>query len=106
MAKIRLKYAIEEFGGTLYEVDLKPSHQEEGILPKRDQQQHKPSGSPSEAQKTQRQHFKEATAYAKVVLADPQMRAQYEEMAKQQGKRPRGAAIADYLKGIDLISKK
>lgn len=105
MTKIRLKYSIAEFYETLYEVDLKISHQEEPVGPRRP---HKPgrSGKPSEAQRAHRQHFKLANAYAKAAMADPEVRTQYEAIAQHQGKRPRGAAIADYLAGNDRLSKK
>ena len=52
----------------------------------------------SPAQQANRQRFREATAYARQALADPQVRAAYEEMAAQTGKRPIEAAISDYLR--------
>lgn len=103
MTKVRLKYSIEEIDGTLYEVGLNLSHQEEKIIKKHP---HKSSGTPSEAQKARRQHFRQAAAYATAALANPAVRAHYVEMAQQQGKRPRGAAIADYLRGNDLLAAK
>ena len=39
----------------------------------------------SEAQKAQRQRFKQATAYAKAALADPKLRARYENRARSFG---------------------
>lgn len=101
MSKIRLKFAIHEINGTLYEVDPRPIHQKEIIVTERTPRS---SVEPTEAQKAQRQLFKQAVAYATAVLSDPQLRARYEEMAKQQGKRPRGAAMADCLKGNVLFS--
>jgi hypothetical protein len=101
MSKIRLKFAINEINGPLYEVDSRPIHQEEIISTECTPHS---SGEPTEAQKAQRQLFKQAAAYAKAALSDPQLRARYEEMAKQQGKRARGAAIADCLKGNNLFS--
>lgn len=57
----------------------------------------------SEAQKAHRQRFKEATAYAKAAMADPQVRAQYEEIAIRQNRSPFFVAVSDYLKGGSLL---
>ncbi len=51
----------------------------------------------SPAQVANRQRFREATAYAKQLLADPQVRATYEELAAKQGKRASEVAISEYL---------
>jgi hypothetical protein len=104
MRKVRLKYPIQEIGGILYEVNLNRSHEEEDavIVTK---PPHHPSGKPSEAQKTQRQRFALAVAYAREALADPQLCAQYEAIAQQQGKRPWGVAFSDSMQGNNLLSK-
>lgn len=52
----------------------------------------------SEAQKAQRQRFKEATAYAKSAMAEPTVRAQYEQIASAQNRSPFFVAVSDYLK--------
>jgi hypothetical protein len=106
MKRIRLKYAITEFGETLYEVGLKVSHDVETSNVKH---AHKSSGKASEtteAQMAQRQCFKLSIAYLRAVLANPEVRAHYEEMARQQGKRLRDVAVSDYLRGNDLLAKK
>ena len=105
MRKVRLKYPIQEIGGTLYEVNLNRSYdqEEEGIIEKSPYQ---PSGEPSEAQVMQRQRFKLAAAYASVALVDPQLRAHYEVIAGQQGKSPRKVAFSDYMQGNNLFVKK
>ena len=59
----------------------------------------------SKAQKAHRQRFKEATAYAKAVMADPKVRAKYEKAAPKQGKSPFFLAVSDYLKGRNLLSE-
>jgi hypothetical protein len=108
MTKIRLKYAIPELGGALYEVKLNLPRQEEATETKRPRKKRpgQPKGKASEAQKAQRGRFKLAMEYARAVMADPNLRAFYEEMAAQQGKRPFALARNDYLKGNDLLSKK
>ena len=51
----------------------------------------------SPAQVANRQRFREAAAYAKQLLADPQVRATYEEIAAKQGKRALEVAVSEYL---------
>ena len=58
----------------------------------------------SEAQKAHRQRFKMANAYAKAALADPNVRAFYEELAAKEGTYPYAMARSDYLSGNDLLS--
>jgi hypothetical protein len=109
MKRIRLKYAITDFGETLYEVGPRVYHEQETTSEKHHQKsRRKPSVASvaTEAQMAQRRCFKSAVEHARAALADPQLRAHYEEMARQQGKRPRGAAISDYLSGNDLLAKK
>ena len=60
----------------------------------------------SEAQKANRQRFKEAVSYAKAALADPKVRLKYEKLAAKMGKRPYDVAKSDYLKGKNLIAEK
>jgi len=60
----------------------------------------------SKAQKEHRQRFKQAVAYARAAMAEPEVRAVYEKMAAKQHKRPFDMAVSDYFKGNDLISKK
>jgi hypothetical protein len=56
----------------------------------------------SEAQKAHRERFKMAVIRAKAALADPQVRARYEQEAAAQGKRPFDLAVSDYFHGRDL----
>jgi hypothetical protein len=103
--KVRLKYAIAEFGGVLYEVGTQVSHsnEEDEIFKKPTFSFH---GKASEAQKDWRQRFKLAQAYAMAVLTDPELRALYESMGQGQGKGVRGMAVSDYLDGNNLFEKK
>ncbi len=58
----------------------------------------------SKAQKASRQRFQEASKYAKAAMADPQVRAVYEERAAKEHRQPYRVALSDYLKGKDLLS--
>jgi len=51
----------------------------------------------SPAQVANRQRFREAAAYAKQLLADPQVRTAYAEIGAKQGKRASEVAISEYL---------
>ena len=59
----------------------------------------------SKAQKAHRQRFKEATAYAKAVMARPKIRAIYEKTAAKQGRSPFFVAVSDYFKGNNLLKE-
>ena len=61
------------------------------------------NGEPSDAQIAQLKQFKQATEYARAAMAQPKVRAAYEEMASKEHKGPFGLAFADYFKGIDLL---
>jgi len=53
----------------------------------------------SEAQQEHRRQFRAANAYAKASMANAQLRAIYEDMARKQNKRPYQLAVSDYFKG-------
>ena len=60
----------------------------------------------SEAQKEHRQRFKEAVAYAKAAMKEPQIKAHYVEMAAQKKKRPFDMAVSDHFKGNNQFDKR
>jgi hypothetical protein len=106
MTKIKLKYAIPELGGALYEVKLNLPRQEEMTEKKRPRKKHprKPKANATEAQLAQRQRFALAMEYARAAMANPNLRALYQEMATQEGKSAFAKARADYFQGKDLLS--
>lgn len=110
MKKIRLKYPVYDFNldEIIFEVGshLSHDHEPEPVEAKRKEKSVKPSAPPSQAQRKQREGFKLAEAYAREVLSIPLLRARYEKMGERQGKSPKRAAMADYLRGNDLLSKK
>src|SRR5215213_2648038 len=101
MPRVRLSPLVEEIRGTMYDVVFKRSPKGNMIVTKRPDMT---KVEWSEAQTRQRQRFKEAVAYAKAALAEPQVRLRYEKMAKQQHKRAWDVALADYFEGKDLLS--
>ena len=103
MAKVRLDPMFAGISGTIGDFVFKRTKNGETIITKRPE----PSrAEPSPAQKAQRERFKQASQYARAALADPNMRALYEEMAAKQGKSVFAAARADYFIKKDLLSEK
>ena len=102
MPRVRLSPVVEEIHGTLYDVVFKKSPKGNMIVTKR------PDMSRvkwSNAQKKQRQRMAKASKYAKAALADPQVRAIYEQRAAIEEKRPYYVALSDYFQGRDLLAK-
>jgi hypothetical protein len=89
-----------EISGTLGDIVFKRSSTGEMIITRRPRKSNK---KPSEAQKAHRLRFKEATAYAKAILADPTARAHYEKLAAREGKAAYTLALADYMNGSPLL---
>jgi hypothetical protein len=103
MAKIKLNPLFDEISGTFGDVVFRKSKNGETYISSRPQ---KSNAEPSEAQLAQRQRFKLANAYAQAAMADPEVRAIYEELAEEEGRSAYEAARQDYFKGNDLLSKK
>ena len=103
MAKITLHPMIQSAQGKMGNAVFRRSHTGEMTLIKlADMSRVKWS----EAQGAHRQRFKEAVAYAKAAMADPEVRATYEKYAAEKGKRPFDLAVSDYFKGRNLLSAK
>lgn len=100
MQKVRLKYAIQDIQGTLFEVVFRRSPQGKTITTP------KPDMSNEAWSEAHRERFSQASEYAKAALADPKVRAKYERRAKKQNKRPRELAVSDFFKGKDLVAGK
>ena len=103
MPKVRLAVFVEKITGTLDGYVFKRSPNGDIIVSK------KPDMSKvvwSEAQIAQREHFTQASAYARAAKENPKVWAKYERRAKKLKKRPRDLAISDYFQGKDLLAKK
>lgn len=101
MAKITLNQIVTDVRGKVGEFVFRRTHTGKVILSKAPDMS---NVKWSEAQKTHRQRFKEAVAYAKDAMAVPEVRAVYEKMAAEQHKRPFDMAVSDYFKGRNLLS--
>ena len=103
MARVKLNPLFAELSGTIGGFVFKRSRNGEAILSKRPG---KSNARPSEAQKAQRERFKLAHAYAKAALADPDVRAIYEERAAEERQRAYALACTDYFNGKAFLSEK
>jgi hypothetical protein len=102
MAKVKLNPMFKEVRGKLGDKVFRRMANGEIVM---SQAPEKSNIEPTEAQLAHRERFKQASAYAKAALAEPKVRAHYEKLAAQTGKRPRALAISDYLKGKNLLEK-
>jgi hypothetical protein len=102
MRKVKLNPCIVEFSGTIGDFVFKKSRGGEAIVSRRPR---KSNAKPSAAQKVHQDRFKLAVAYARAALADPPVRAVYEQRAMKEGKSAFAIAQSDYFKGKDLLSR-
>jgi hypothetical protein len=101
MAKIKLDPLFSEISGTLDDYVFKKSKKGEMIVARRPR---KSTVEPSAAQLAQRERLKLANQYASDALADPDLRAFYEQIASKEGRSAYEAARSDYYDGNDLLS--
>jgi hypothetical protein len=102
MAKVKLNPLFSEIHGKLGDFVFRTSPAGETIISR------PPDLSNvkwSKAQKTHRKRFKKAVLYAQAAMADPDIRAHYEEQAASLHKRPYNLAVADYFKDRNLLEK-
>jgi hypothetical protein len=102
MPKVRFKPMVVEIQGTMYDVVFKKSSKGNMIVTRR------PDMSKvewSEAQKAQRERMSKANEYAHAAMADPDVRAVYEEIAAKDKRVPYRVALSDYFQGKDLLAK-
>jgi hypothetical protein len=103
MAKVKLDPLFAGISGTIGDLVFRTSKNGQVTISKRPG---KSNAEPSEAQKAQRERFKLANAYARAALADPDVRAIYEERAAEERQSAFALARTDYFNGKDLLSKK
>ena len=101
MSKIILNPVIEQASGKIGNMVFRRAHTGEMTLIKTADMSHVKW---SKAQKAHRKRFKQAVAYAKAAMAEPNARARYEKEAASKNKRPHDLAVSDYFKGRNLLS--
>ena len=100
MAKIKLDPMFAGISGTLGDLVFKRSKNGETIVSRRPV---KSNAEPSPAQKAQRERFKLASAYARAAMADPAVRAVYEERAANEKQGAFALARKAYFDGKVLL---
>jgi len=103
MAKAKLNLFMAQLSGTMGDVVFKKSQTPGEVIIAKRPDMSNVKWSP--AQQAQRQRFKQANEYARAAMADPDVRAIYEEMAAQEGKGAFATARDDYFKGRNLLGK-
>jgi hypothetical protein len=102
MAKIKLDPIINKAQGSIGNYTFRHMYGRQTLIKKPDMSRVKWS----EAQKAHRERFRVASKRARAALADPQVRARYEQEAAAQGKRPFDLALSDFYHGRDLLKER
>jgi hypothetical protein len=107
MTKARLHPALLEFRGAMGDMLFRKQNGKVFVSIKPGEQ----TGEPTAAQAAHRERFSEAVAYGKTVMADPDLRALYEQAAKEKGTPVFALTVADFLnapsiKEVDLSAYK
>ena len=93
MAKVRLNPILEQLRGQVGDLVFKRYGERVIISRKPDME----GQEWSEAQTAHRERFRQATIYGKMVMADPQAKAIYEEAARAKGKPVFSLTVADFF---------
>jgi hypothetical protein len=102
MAKVELDPPFKKYRGTIGNLSYRWMYGKQTVMKKPDM-----SGVKwSEAQKLNRQRFAEAIRYAKKAMADPKLRAHYEELGRPADRQPFRVAVSDFRAGKNLLENK
>ena len=101
MVKVLLNPALRELRGKMGDLAYRRMYGKQTLMKTPDMSRVKWS----KAQKEHRKRFKQAVAYARSALADPNVRAQYEKVAKKTGRQPFRVAVSDFYAGKNLLEK-
>lgn len=100
--KVELNPTVDKYRGKLGKMTFRVMYGKQTVMKTPDMSNVKWS----KAQKTNRERFAEAIAYARQAMADPKVRAQYEKMGKKANRQPFRVAVSDYYAGKNLLEKK
>jgi hypothetical protein len=93
MAKVKLNPVIEEIRGKVGDLVFK-GYGDETIIARRPDMEGREL---TEAQEAHRERFRQATLYGKMVIADPEAKALYDEAAKKRGAPNFALMVADFF---------
>ena len=100
MAIVKLNPILKQVRGQLGEAVFRRSHNGKISMMR------KPDMSNvvwSEKQIAHRERFRQAVAYARAAMADPQISDRYRLAAERVGQRPFDLAVSDFFKGRDML---
>ena len=102
MAKVELTPPFKKYRGTIGDLSYRWMYGKLTVMKKPDMS----NVQWSEAQTSNRQRFAEAIRYAQQAMADPMLRAHYEELGRQADRKPFRVAVSDFRAGTNLLEKK
>ncbi len=93
MAKVKLNPVVEQLRGQVGDLVFRNTNGRTVLSRKPDFS----DVEPTQEQSAQRERFRQAAIYGRMVLADPQTRQLYEQAAERKGKPAFALTIADFL---------
>jgi hypothetical protein len=100
--KVKLHPTVLQFRGKMGEMTFRRMYGKQTVMKTPDMS----NVQWSEAQKENRQRFKQAIAYARAAMADPQVHAHYKKRGKRANRQAFRVAVSDYCAGKNLLEKK
>src|SRR5688572_10088363 len=101
MVKVRLHPPVKSMSGTMGIYTYRYTRGQQTLMKTPDMSKVKWS----DAQKANRQRFREAIAYARTAMANPELRAHYEKLGKKANRQPFRVAVSDFCAGKNLLEK-
>ena len=102
MAKVELDAPFQRFTGKIGKLSYRWMYGKQTVMKTPDMSK----VQWSEAQKANRERFRQAIAYARRAMADPKVRAHYEKVGKKANRQAFRVAISDFCAGKNLLEKK
>ena len=102
MAKVELDAPFQRFTGKIGKLSYRWMYGKQTVMKTPDMSK----VQWSEAQKANRERFRQAIAYARRAMADPKVRAHYEKVGKKANRQAFRVAVSDFCAGKNLLEKK
>jgi DnaJ-class molecular chaperone len=102
MAKVELDAPFQRFTGKIGKLSYRWMYGKQTVMKTPDMSKVKWS----EAQKANRERFRQAITYARQAMADPKIRAHYEKVGKKANRQAFRVAVSDFCQGKNLLEKK
>jgi hypothetical protein len=100
--KVKLNPTVERISGKMEGLTYRWMYGQQTIMKTPDMSKVKWS----KAQKASRERFREAIAYARQAMANPEVHAHYEKRGKKANRQAFRVAVSDFLAGKNLLEKK